>query len=248
MTDPSKAAATDRLYAQATDQIAPFAFDEKVAEVFPDMIRRSVPGYSTIIANTGVIAGQYAQENSYCYDLGCSLGAGIWAMAHCVDKTNCQFIGVDNSESMIQRCQNSLSRHHHDKAIHFFLADITEFPLQPASVIAMNFTLQFIEQKQRLLLLKRCYDALLPGGILLLSEKIQEQDSNRQQRLTQLYHDFKQANGYSQLEISQKRTALENVLIPETAQTHYQRLTEAGFQTIDMWYRCFTFSSILAYK
>jgi tRNA (cmo5U34)-methyltransferase len=66
--------------------------------------------------------------------------------------------------------------------------------------------------------------------------------------MTDLHHAFKRANGYSELEVSQKRTALENVLVPETLDTHRARLREAGFGAVDAWFQCFNFASLLAFR
>jgi tRNA (cmo5U34)-methyltransferase len=120
--------------------------------------------------------------------------------------------------------------------------------MQQASVIVLNFTLQFIEPAARQALMQRIYEALLPGGILVLSEKIKFADPAEQAFMTELYMEFKRANGYSELEISQKRSALENVLIPDTIATHQQRLSLAGFTHSSVWFQNLVFASILAVK
>ena len=70
----------DRLFAQPLAQVPDFVFNEDVVRVFPDMIKRSVPGYPTIVENIGVLAGQFAQPHSVLYDLGSSLGAVTQAL------------------------------------------------------------------------------------------------------------------------------------------------------------------------
>ena len=92
----------DKLYAQPVEQIVDFVFDERVAGVFPDMIRRSVPGYENIIALLGLIAEQYARDNSRIYDLGCSLGAATFSMRKRARRKNLRFIAVDNAAAMIE--------------------------------------------------------------------------------------------------------------------------------------------------
>ena len=117
-----------------------------------------------------------------------------------------------------------------------------------ASVVVFNFTLQFIPPAQRDALLARIGSAMRPGGVLVLSEKIRFEDEHLQALNTDLHHAFKRANGYSDLEISQKRSALENVLVPETIATHQQRLRNAGFTSVDVWFQCFNFASLVAIK
>ncbi|TMO63345.1 carboxy-S-adenosyl-L-methionine synthase CmoA [Pseudoalteromonas aurantia] len=238
---------TDSIYA-TEQQIKDFSFDENVVEVFPDMIQRSVPGYATIVSTMGKLAGQYAQSNSNLYDLGCSLGAVTLSMRRNIEKQNCEIIAVDNSKAMVERCQLHLKGFKSDVPVNVVLGDITELELKNASVVALNFTLQFIPQEQREDVLKRIYNSLKPGGVLLLSEKIKGENELTDNLLIDLHHDFKRHNGYSELEISQKRTAIENVMRPDTLSTHLERLNTIGFSQTQVWYQCFNFCSLVAIK
>ena len=228
--------------------IVDFAFDETVAKVFPDMIRRSVPGYETIIALTGLLAEQYAQPDSQCYDLGCSLGAATLAMRSRIQQPGCRIIAVDNAGAMTRRCQQHVREAGKGIEVDVICADIQDVTIQNASVVVLNFTLQFIQPAARLALLQDIYNGMRPGGVLLLSEKIVFADATEQQRMEALHIAFKKANGYSDLEISQKRSALENVLIPDTLEQHHERLHAAGFSSVDVWFRCMNFISLLAIK
>lgn len=243
---------TDQLYANPLDSIVDFSFDEQVVGVFADMINRSVPGYGTVVKSLGVLAARYAQPDSNCYDLGCSLGAATLSMHQQVRQPNCRFIAVDNSPAMIQRCQEHLqvaaTLEESEPRIELRCADILEVEISNASVVVMNFTLQFIAPAQRLGLLKKIYQGLKPGGVLLLSEKIAFDDPTSQQHLTDWHHDFKRCNGYSDLEISQKRSALEQVMLPESMALHRQRLTDVGFDQVQPWFQCFNFASLVAIK
>ncbi|WP_019531210.1 carboxy-S-adenosyl-L-methionine synthase CmoA [Dasania marina] len=238
----------DSIYASSLDNIANFAFDDKVAAVFPDMIQRSVPGYSTIIAMTGVMAERYAQAGSYCYDLGCSLGASTLAMAKQIEGRNCNIIGVDNSAAMLERCKGNIADSGTRTPVQLLCDDLNNVDIKNASVVVLNFTLQFIAIEQRAALLTRIAEGMNEGGILILSEKILFEDEHLQALNTDLHHSFKRANGYSDLEISQKRAAIEKVLLPETLNTHQQRLKNAGFKSIDVWFQCFNFASLVAIK
>jgi tRNA (cmo5U34)-methyltransferase len=242
---------TDTLFATPLDSAQDFLFDEKVAAVFPDMIKRSVPGYPTIINMIGAMAHRYAQPDSHLYDLGCSLGAGILAMAQNLKAPNTTIIGVDNSQAMLDKCQHYLDNHSESldtKNILLRCEDIDNTELSQASVVVLNFTLQFIPREKRQSIVQRIADAMLPGGVLVLSEKVTFSDSHVDELFVSLHHEFKKANGYSELEISQKRSALENVLLPETVVAHQDRLKAAGFSTADLWFHCFNFASFLAIK
>jgi len=244
----SQIESNDSLFDKHIDQIADFAFDDKVAAVFPDMITRSVPGYKTIIAMTGLMAGRYATANSQCYDLGCSLGASTLAMSQEIAVENCRIVAVDSSKSMLDRCRGVLKTDSHDSEMEFTEADIRNITIKNASVVVLNFTLQFIEQAEREKVICNIYNGMNPGGIMILSEKICFEDPHLQQLNTDLHHNFKRANGYSDLEISQKRTAIENVLVPETIAAHQQRISRAGFSSCDVWFQCFNFASLVAVK
>ncbi|MCW9014169.1 MAG: carboxy-S-adenosyl-L-methionine synthase CmoA [Gammaproteobacteria bacterium] len=244
----SKHKTQDILYSQPLEAITDFVFDESVVHVFRDMIGRSVPGYSTLLSMIPVLARHYVKNNSRCYDLGCSLGASTLAMRHGIDAQDTEIISVDNSPAMIEQCQRYIAN---DKAVvpvKLVCADIRDISVICASMVVMNFTLQFIERNDRSKLLDSIYQGLNTDGVLLLSEKIHFSDEVEQEWMTDLHHEFKKANGYSELEISQKRSALENVLVPETIEKHKQRLTKAGFRKVIVWFQCFNFVSLLAIK
>lgn len=238
----------DRLYAETGRSQQPFAFDAEVARVFADMIGRSVPGYELTLAMLGVIATHYAQPHTRIYDLGCSLGASTLALRHGVRRSGCQIIAVDNAGAMVQRCRENIARDDSPVPVEVRLADIRELSFEPASLVAMNFTLQFIEPGARLALLERIAAMLRPGGALVLSEKIAFDDNSEQQRQTELHHEFKRAMGYSNLEIAGKRQALDNVLVPETVAVHRERVLAAGFAEVIVWFQCFNFVSLLAIR
>ena len=238
----------DNIYASPLARMVDFRFDERVADVFPDMIQRSVPGYGTLITNIGIIASHYAQNGSDCFDLGCSLGAVTLSMRQRIKADNCRIIAIDNSAAMIERAQRIITEDNNRVPVVLKQEDIAESSITNASVVVMNFTLQFIDPALRDDLVKKIYAGLQPGGALIISEKLAFADQNIQHIQQQLHLDFKRANGYSDLEISQKRSALEKVLIPETAAAHHQRLQKAGFNQTEQWFQCFNFASFIAIK
>ncbi len=238
----------DDIYASPQEMLVDFAFDERVASVFPDMIRRSVPGYSEIIALLGLFAEQYAQPDSRLYDLGCSLGAATLSLRRRIIASGCTLIAVDNSEAMVERCRENIAHDLATTPVEVQCADIRDVEINNASVVVLNFTLQFLPDVERLALLQKIYHGLLPGGVLILSEKLRFSREEQQRFQEQLHLAFKRANGYSELEISQKRAALEEVLVPDTLQQHNERLHQAGFSQIEPWFQAFNFVSIAAVK
>ncbi|GAA5510277.1 carboxy-S-adenosyl-L-methionine synthase CmoA [Novipirellula caenicola] len=240
----------DRIYSLPHDRVGSFAFDEQVVEVFPDMIARSVPGYASILAMIQQLAPRFVQAKTNVYDLGCSLGAATLLIQPQVPR-DCVIHAVDNAPAMIERLRMKLQDNEEQTGmaeVRVHQADVCEFPMTNASFVVLNLTLQFIPKDQRASLLTAVAEALVPGGALLLSEKICFDDPGQQSLLNDLHHDFKRANGYSDLEIAQKRTALEDRLLPETMQTHIDRLGAAGFDCVAPWFQCFNFASILAVK
>jgi tRNA (cmo5U34)-methyltransferase len=238
----------DTIYAQAHEAVGKFQFDESVVAVFPDMIQRSVPGYQTILTGIGELTKKHAQGHSKLYDLGCSLGAATLTMRRNIEGKHCEIIAIDNSEAMIQRAQEYLHAYHSEVPVHLECADMTQVPIENASVVVINFTLQFIDPDQRETLLADIYQGLNPGGILILSEKIHFEDPALQDNIEYMHLQFKRANGYSELEISQKRSSLENVLISDTEQTHLQRFHKVGFKSAGIWFQAYNFASFIAIK
>lgn len=238
----------DLIYSKPQTKVADFRFDAQVVEVFPDMIKRSVPGYNTIIDTIGQLSAQYAQDNTNIYDLGCSLGAASLAMRRSILADNCNIIAIDTSEPMVERCQIHVNAFKAQTPCEVKQGDILLEDMHNASVIVLNFTLQFIPREQRQQLLDKIAKALVPGGIFILSEKIYDQDPVCKDLLNDLHHNFKRANGYSELEIAQKRTSIENVMLPDTLNEHLDRLNSAGFSHATPWFQCFNFFSLIAIK
>lgn len=237
----------DNLFAEPVIH-APFQFDDKVASVFPDMIKRSVPGYSDVLKNIQLLANKFVQPNSKCYDLGCSLGAVCLAMSYGVNQIGVEIIGVDNSVSMIERCQNNIDSFKHSTPISLISKDINEINFSNVSMAVLNYTLQFIPHDKRERLIRSIYEGLLPGGVIVISEKLVFENPIINELMIDLHHQFKRDNGYSELEISQKRNALENVLIPETMSAHIERLKTVGFKHVNCWNQQLNFCSFIAIK
>ena len=238
----------DRLFAKSRAVTSGFRFDEQVVRVFPDMIARSVPGYELVVPMIGMLARRYAQEGSQIYDLGCSLGAASLAMSRAIRTRVYRIIAVDNSEAMVDRCRNILTENPSSIPIDVRLQNMLDTPIENASVVVLNFTLQFLDREQRQTLINRISAGMRKGGVLIISEKICFEDQRQQNDQTNWHHDFKRSQGYSELEIAQKRNALEDVLRPETESAHFDRMLEAGLSRPCRWFQCFSFASYIAFK
>ena len=226
----------DSVYATRRD-LVDFAFDDSVATVFPDMIRRSVPGYDLVVPMSGLLASRHLEAGDRCYDLGCSLGATSLAVLERVGDLDIEIVAVDSSPAMLERARERVT----DPRVRFVEADICDVPIDDAGAVIMNYTLQFVPLRDRATLLARIRGGVGARGCLVVSEKVETNDAD-----VALHVEFKRANGYSELEISQKRQALENVMIPEPIDTHLQRFTHAGFSSARVWFRCLNWASFIA--
>ena len=226
-----------------------FVFNEQVADVFDDMVVRSIPGYETIVSTIGGFAKKYYSPNSNIYDLGCSLGGVTFEICKQLRESEFNLIAIDNSEAMIERIVERKERIGGlENRVEIVCEDINDTAIENASVVILNFTLQFLPPERRNRLIKRIYNGLIPGGILVLSEKIILDDQSLNDLFIEMYHKFKESNGYSELEISQKRLALENILIPEPISIHKSRHVSTGFQSFEVWFQYLNFASMISFK
>ena len=238
----------DQIYLQQEAAVGSFEFNAAVADVFPDMLRRSIPGYDASIIAIGQLAARYVQPGTRCYDLGCSLGAATLAMRRSISAPDCRIIAVDTAPAMIEGCRKLVAEDDSETECSVQEADVRQVEIENSSMVVMNYTLQFLPVNERLCMIRRIYEGMNTGGVFVLSEKVADDDPEVERLLTDLHHEFKKANAYSDLEISRKRSALENVLIPETTNTHLQRLTDAGFSHSGVWLKHFNFASIIAIR
>lgn len=244
MTDTNR----DKLFSKPLGKVPKFVFDRSVVDVFPDMIQRSVPGYQTIINHTGELADRFVKENSHCYDLGCSLGASTLAIRERIENRNATIFAVDNSQAMLDKLASILDDHPASTTTKLIKSDICDIQITNASLVILNFTLQFIPLEYRAELISNIYKGLNTNGCLIISEKLNFESESLNQLLSELHHQFKRDQGYSDLEISQKRDAIDKVLMPETLNTHIDRLKQCGFKSASPWFQCYNFGSLIAIK
>ena len=219
----------DKLFEEGNVSGLPFSFNQEVTEVFEDMIDRSVPGYTTSLNIIQQQTKKHFIEQTTIYDLGCSLGASTTALLNAVHE-NFKIIAIDSSESMIKACQNRFKKQMQADQVHFLNEDVLDSEINNASVVVINFVLQFIKITDRSKLFRKIHKGLVPGGILILSEKVHFNSQRQTKEVSDIYHSFKHTNGYSELEISSKRDSLEGVLITETEDKHLARAKDSGFK------------------
>ena len=235
----------DRIYNTEQNEIVDFVFNKEVVSVFPDMVRRSIPGYETIIPLSGLLAANHLKslpkEHHVAYDLGCSLGASSLALLKQFEHDSLLVFAIDNSSDMIGKAKTLIA----DKRVIFQQKDILDVKMDKAGVVLANFVLQFIPKTQRNSLLKKIRQSLEPNGLLIISEKINFKNKKNQKLFETTHLDFKRANGYSNVEINQKKDALENIMMPDSEEEQRKRFEEAGFKSVTKWFHCLNWVSYL---
>lgn len=238
----------DDIYQHHRSPVPPFEFDDQVARVFDDMINRSIPFYSEIIHRQVQLIEHFYQDGTTIYDLGCSTGNIGLLAGRTMAKIPFKMIAVDNSAPMLDVYRDRLASTPWVDRIALQCQNISHTHIENTSVVVLNFTQQFLPTEDRDALMSNIYEGLTPGGALLFSEKITHENKSLADLQQDFYYTFKRENGYSELEISQKREALEKVLIPETMEQHLERLQRAGFNAIDVWQKWFNFAALIAIK
>lgn len=244
----SKNHQVDKVFSEEIKNPADFKFGATVANAFDDMVERSVPFYNEIQRMIIELAAEHAIPHTQVVDLGCSTGTTMIGLNPYVEK-NIKFIGIDDSAEMLKKCDAKLKEAKFEREYELVEADLhEELHIENASVVIFCLTLQFVRPIYREKLLKKIYDGLVPGGVLIISEKILAEDSLFNRNFIKYYYDYKRRNQYSEMEISQKREALENVLIPYKLSENFKILKEAGFQHVETFFKWYNFSGFIAVK
>lgn len=240
--------AKDQVFKEEIEQASDFKFGANVANVFDDMVNRSVPYYGEIQRMMAELAADHAKEGSDVYDLGCSTGTTMIGMDTLVNP-KVRFVGIDDSQEMLDKCKLKLSEIGFSRDYELRCADLSQgVKINNASVVVLCLTLQFVRPIYREQLLKNIYDGLNPGGVLILVEKILAEESDFNRDFIKYYYNYKRRNNYSELEISQKREALENVLIPYKLSEDIAILRDRGFINCEVFFKWYNFAGIIAVK
>lgn len=212
------------------------------------MLQRSIPGYHELLRAIGLLARRFVQPQSHIYDLGCSIGGVSLAIADQLPTQECTIIAVDSSPAMVELCGKRFEQYRDRHRFELIESDLAQVTIERASVVVLNFTMQFIDPPKRQAILNHIHRGLNQDGVLIISEKISFTQQKTASLLDNFHLDFKRANGYSELEISQKRSALEQIMHTDTLETHRDRLRQAGFSQVDTWFQLFNFASMIAIK
>ncbi|MEK6301320.1 MAG: hypothetical protein AABO41_11400 [Acidobacteriota bacterium] len=239
----------DQLFKAHGGRVSDFAFNEDVASVFDDMVARSVPFYSEIQRLVVSMVPQFL-HGGIVYDIGSSTGTTIEALVTTLDSGSYSgIVGIEPSAAMRQKAIDKLAEIPGRDCVSFSSEPIENYEILPdANVITILFTMQFVRPLHRGSVLRMCYRSLVSGGCLLLGEKILADDSGLCRLYIDNYHEFKRRAGYSADEISRKREALENVLIPFRDSENRLLLQESGFRIIDQPFRWCNFALYLAVR
>lgn len=238
----------DQVFDAATPRIADFKFGEQVVSVFDDMVDRSVPFYREMQRMIAEIAGDYAAPGTNVYDLGCSTGTTLLCIHPKVDP-GVRFVGIDNSPEMLERCRAKLEERGISREIDLRFADLNEgLEIENASLVLLVLTLQFVRPLYRDKLVAGILEGMNENGALIVVEKVLGEDSLFNRQFIKYYYDLKRRNGYSELEISQKREALENVLVPYKLLENREMLLRAGFRYCDTFFKWYNFTGMIAVK
>ncbi len=237
----------DRIFADPSRKVSDFSFNAETAEVFEDMLDRSVPGYREIQRMICELASDFAVDGTNVYDLGCSTGTTIRNLDAVPQQV--RFVGVDSSQAMLDRANREFAasplRHPYSLACRN-LNDGAQ--VEEASIVVMSLTLQFVRPLYRERVLQDIRSGLHDDGCLILIEKVLGEESLLNRLFIQHYHEFKQRNGYSEIEIAKKREALENVLLPYRMKENEEMLRQVGFRAVDVFFKWYNFAGILALK
>lgn len=241
----------DRLFATPISQPGDFNFGDETTAVFDDMVDRSVPFYSEIQRMVAELAADFAVRDTAVYDLGCATGTTILQVASRLPAdARVRLVGIDASEAMLKRAREKLDRHTSlNGEVSLLCEDLNRAcDFTNASVVIMNLTLQFIRPLYRESLVGAIYRGLNQRGALILVEKVLGESSVFNRLFIQHYYEMKKRHGYSEMEIAQKREALENVLIPYRLKENEELLRKAGFEHIDVFFKWYNFCGIIAVK
>lgn len=238
----------DEVFKNEIEKVSDFKFGSHVANVFDDMVNRSVPFYGEMQRMMAELAADHAVEGTDVYDLGCSTGTTLIGMNTLVNPS-IRFIGVDESQEMLDKCRSKLQEANFTRPFELRTADLNKgIAIENASVVVLCLTLQFVRPIHRERLVRDIYSGLNPGGVLILVEKILAEETSFNRDFIRYYYNYKRRNNYSELEISQKREALENVLIPYKLSEDITLLRDQGFSHCETFFKWYNFAGMIAVK
>ncbi len=245
----SPRAPEDQIFAQPRT-IADFDFGAETARVFDDMLHRSVPFYSEVERMVAELAADFAAPGTEIYDLGCSTCTTAVQVAKLLPQGfDVRFVGIDSSQEMLDLARQKLTESQFPFPYELVQADLNrDVEIEDASSVLLVLTLQFIRPLYRDRLIERIRRGLSDEGCLILVEKVLGESSTLNRLFIKHYYELKKRHGYSDLEIAQKREALENVLVPYRLEENRELLTRHGFSQVDVFFKWYNFCALVAMK
>ena len=238
----------DKVFDNPDMAVADFRFDETVAAAFDDMVSRSVPYYDEMQRMVVEMAADFAEPGSRLYDLGCSTATTL-ALLDRKTHPDVHFVGIDNSPEMLEKARLKLDKLAPNRSVDLLCQDMHEnLHVEDASVVMMLLTLQFVRPLYRERIIRRIAEGMRPNGALILIEKLVVSDSRLNRMYIEHYYDYKRTRGYSEVEITKKREALENVLVPYRYEENRELLLNNGFSTVEEFFRWYNFSAFIAIR
>jgi len=240
----------DTVFAELRPRVDDFAFNKQVTAVFDDMLDRSVPFYQEIQRMVAELVVDFAQSGTNVYDLGCSTCNPFLNIDRIMPRdANVRFVGIDGAPEMLNKARSKLAEAKFERPLSLELADLNQgVQIENPSVVMLILTLQFIRPLYREPLVESICRGLNDNGCLILVEKVLGEHSTFNRLFIQHYYEMKLRNGYSQLEIAQKREALENVLVPYRLEENKELLRRVGFRHVDVFFKWYNFCGMIAIK
>jgi len=241
----------DNVFAIEGKGVEDFSFNKQVVSVFDDMVERSVPFYGEMQRMTAELAADFATEGSNLYDIGCSTATTMLALDKAInpERAHVTLQGIDNSAEMLKRAEKKLADAGLRHPFRLLESDLHKgLLIENASVVTMLLTLQFIRPLHRERVVRDIFNGLNENGALILVEKVTSEDTIFNRLFIDHYYEYKRRNGYSEMEIANKREALENVLIPYRMEENFELLRLVGFRHMEVFFRWYNFCGIIALK
>ena len=240
----------DYVFAAEETRSADFEFNEDVAEAFDDMVERSVPFYTEQQRMVREIAKAFWIPGTSIFDFGCSTATTAIGLG--LDIPEAQIVGFDNSWPMIDRASEKVREAGVDERVSIRHADLngklSELEFKNASVAALCWTLQFVRPLNRDSLIRHIYDSLADNGALIVTEKVLTNNGHANRFFIDFYYDGKRRRGYSDVEISRKREALENVMVPYRMEENIELFKRSGFEIVETFFQWYNFAGFVCIK
>lgn len=214
-------------------------FSFKSIENFDEHIEKSIKGYGELVQDIQNLSEYFVEPNTNVYDVGCSSGKLVYELAKKHRKAN--IIGIEKEDNFTKSLENK-------KNALFKKMDLFDVEnMTNASFVTSVFTMQFIQQHKRFKAIQKVYKSMNYGAGFILCEKMLAENSKLQDILAFMYYDHKR-NNFTDTEILDKEYDLRHQMKLYTLNENIEMLRDAGFRKIEIFWKRYTFTGILAIK